>query len=541
MSTRPSRKLKSKCPSKTTDYAIIGDTVSAVMTALKLRREGVCTTIHHITSGSDKTSDSLESTDFIPENSKNILHYMQNTKIHYATSEDCNVECPPPCSTSCNSSSSNCTSCTSQQVQACNQKCGTTTSTCNCSCSCDNLDHYYIDRDVFYTSGSGPIGDVVASPTLPRIGPWFSNSSSASKIQRFVDRYFPASSLSANEKLIACRLSDLWDIPLTDSPNVSGPSIMGRHYTLKKREGNKTLRQLFINEYQTMLAQSNVVSHTEQNCIYFDPSEMTEGNWHISGRNINIPDVKVLFKTNPYNWLTLATKGEMFPSPIKIPVFYRAVIPLLKSGSINIGTKQTNGELSTPNYSGIQLTNTTNNNCGCDSSSQCPTHEDYVHTHNTFSLHNFRSNNRQNTLSWLGHAYSTSEDFFPTDQQGWFSSDLYHLLIVECVSLENRRQASYNNSHQEVHINYNKKSTEEKYLRVFARIVSDVIVAYTGSRITPESLLRENQLCTGSGACFDYQLIHNYSHRETSLTTLLEMITGIFGTDHYVNYEGQNQ
>ncbi len=514
MSYRPSKNLQTTtCPSKDTEYAVIGDTVSSTMYILKLIREGVSKKIHHITTGSDKISDNTESTDFIPNNTKTILHYLQNTKIHYVASENCNAICPPN----------------------------------TCSCDCGNqtdLSHYHTNKDVFFTSGSGPLGDIISSSIIPRIGPWFSQTTSSSKIQRYVDRFSTLSRLNPNEQTIACRLSELWNIPITDSVNTSSPAILGRHYTLKKKDGTKTIRQLFKAEYETMLSQSNVVSHNEQESIYFDPST-TEGNWNISSRNLNIPNVKVSFKTNPYNWIKLATKGEMEPNPIKIPVFYRAVIPILKSGGVSVGTRQTNGELSNPNYIPISVGSSSNpSGCGCNSTSSTSScsssgHEDYIHTHNTFSLHNFK-NNKQSNLSWLGHTYLATEDYFPTDQKGWFASELYNLLIVESISLENRRDASYHTPHQEIHINYNKKTVEENYLKVFARIVSDIILTHTGTRITPESLLAETHLCVTHGTCFDFHLIENYSHRESPLTTILEMITGIFNTNHYTDYEGQN-
>lgn len=497
--SRPSRNLGYSCPDNDTEYAIIGNTVAALMYVLKLRKEGVTQKIHVVTGiHNNLYNKDVESMDFIVKEVKTILHTLMTAKIHYVPS-----------------SSSNCPS--------------------------GPLSHYHVDRCVHYLYGSGVLGDVISSPKLPNFGPWFhKNLGSSKQIQKYVKTFSTTQELNTIEQTVADRLNNIWSVPFTANVTVDTPSIACKHFFLKKVRHNKYIRELFKDVYEKVEDLPNVHFHNSTDTLYFEPGT-TPGNYNIETRNWNLNDVKLVFKTNPYSFLNTAARGGLCVDPVSTPTFYRAVIPVASNGNVLVGTRGTNTY--GINYSPIVLpTNTVQQGkCGCSltttsCNSICPANNNHVISENTFSLPDLDSTNSSNRITWAAHQYLTKEDYFPTNQTGWFAGNNYNLLIVEGICYDNKRNTTYSNPEQEIQVRYNGKEKEEKYLYQFARITCDVIFAYTGIVITPESILADQVMNVSTGAAMDSNLVENVMTRESSLTVLLEMIAGTFGHEYYSVY-----
>lgn len=502
MSVRPSKNYSfgNTCPNNTTSYAIIGNTVAALMYVLKLRKEGITTPIH-IISGiySNLNNKGVEDLSYIPMNVKTILHSLLNDRIHYIG----------------------------------NEKCPT-----------DPYAHYLSERCIAYTYGCGTLGDVISASKLPNFGPWFhKNNGNSKQIERFVRTFTTQQSLNTIEQTIADRLQLLWTVPFTATVTVNTPSIACKQFLLKKVKRNRYVREIFKDVYNTVSSFPDVQFHNVPDTLYFEPSTVTTGNYDIESRTFNLNNVNLIFKTNPYSYLSTATKGGICTTPLDIPAFYRAVIPITQQGAIFVGQRGTNNY--GVNFNPILASRAVpqaSNSCGCanptttNCSTACPTGSNEPIAENTFSLPDLDSQNSSNQLTWAGHQYLVDEDFFPTNQTGWFASTGYNLLIVECICYDNKRSSSFSNEHQEIQLSYNSKVQEEKFLFQFAKIVCDIIFAYTGTVIIPSSILADQSLTVSNGAAMDSNMVENITQRESSISILLEIIAGIYGSDFYVPY-----
>lgn len=545
MSSRPSNiyNKSTTCPDTETEYAVIGNTIAALMTVIKLVKAGV-EKVNWITSTySNVNAKGVDNLDFIPRNAKTILHYLISEKIHYTANEDCSP-----------------------------------------SCYDVDMSHYFVNRDVYYTHGLGQLGDMISNYILGHFGPWYhASGSNSDKIQPYVNTFTTRQPLNDNEYELMERLRCIWNIPKTDSVVVKGPSILCTKYILKKRSGYGFIRQLFKKEYNSIASRCGVNIHNLMDTLYFD-SCTPEGNWNLSSHDWELDDVRVIYKTNPYSFMSVTSRGGLCPDNVNVPTFYRAVIPITANGQVNIGKKGTkrfnftpivNTDVPTPscgcetrNNTGTSSKSSTSkvkSGCPCNkrssssssSSSSCGSCSDSCPSslscnkkceddntllmHNTFSLPDLDTCTSQNSgkLTWTGQTYLVKEDFFPTDQKGWYASSGYNLLVVECACFDNLRSVGFDKNTNEISIPYNRKKQEEKFLYQFAMIVSDIILAHTGTVITPESLLEQQDFKLTNGISMEGNLIENFMSRESTLTTLLEMIAGIYGGDHYVDYGEQ--
>lgn len=502
MSTRPSDLFNfgSSCPVTTTDYAIIGNTVAALLYVLKLTKDGVNTNIHVI-SGVYSNLDNfgVESMDYIPQNVRTILHSLISDRIHYFGP----------------------------------QQCPTTA-----------YSHYLIERCVGYMLGCGTLGDVISSPKLPNFGPWFhKNMNNSKQIQRFVDLFTTVGPLNTIESTLADRLNLIWGVPMASSVTVSQPSISCKHYLLKKVKHNMYVREIFKDIHDAIALKPNVFFHNAPNTLFFEKNLTTPGNYNINTHDWILNNVNLIFKTNPYSFLSVANRGGLCTAPVDIPSSYRAVIPITYTGAVSVGTVGSNNTGLT--FSPLQIqkvTPTATTGCGCPSptpancDSTCPVDTNHVIAENTFSLPDFGNNNNPTKLTWVGHQYLVEEDYFPTNQTGWFAGAGYNLLIVECICYDNARSCTFSNDNQEIQITYNSKAQEEKFLLQFGKIVCDVIFAYTGTIILPSSILAKQVLDVSNGAAMDSNMVENITLRETSLSIALEMIAGIYGHEYYSIY-----
>lgn len=504
-------------PDFTGDHAVIGDTASSIFHILKLLRS-CADDIYLYTEGNDSTNmPHVDSTCFAAINAKTIIEHMIHDKIKYTRTSGKSLDC------------------VSDETYICQLP--------------EDLRkivlRYISKKTVSYFSGSGPLGNFISAYHIPHFGPWFPRSlPNSDSIETFVRRYARTYDLNPTESVLATRLSEMWSIPKTDRVTVKRPSILCKHHVLKKRGACRgEERQLFKEVYQYVISKSNVHVKDNSDTLYFCPNN--DGTYDVTTKMRTIPNLNVTFKTNPYTALRIGAVGGYPVCPLRVPVFYRACLPITAQAGRLVGTLQTDGTLPTATYGPVTYPPLPVPSCNsCSSTStrdRCgPNHliDDYILVHNNFSLYDVTHNIPQESgnlrsMVWTGSTYVTKEDFHEVDQQGWFGSNGVYLLIVEAVNFKHRRTASYNTEEDYVDLRYANIQTELKYLRQFARIVSDIYLAHTGDRVIPDSLLAIETFTLPTGQSMESNLIKNYSQRDSPMTSILELIAGIYGEDYY--------
>lgn len=529
MSKRPTNQVR-RAPANNTSssnnygYAVIGDTVEATLYAKRLIANNVNTPIYIISEGVDRTNiNEISDVAFAANNTKKILHYLKSEQIHMVPSGDNN------------------------EVD-------------------DDSDSAIIqtERIIQYYVGSGPLGNFISAYHIPRIGPWFTHSSSG-RLERFLIESTLKSALKDYEAIIADRISRIWGLPLTSSITVTTPSVLNVHYEFLEQYQNTYTREIFLDEYNMVNQSNNVDYITEARNLHFTTSTGSTGSINITGTNISINNVHPIWKTNPYTYLRLATEGGLNPAPMLLPTFYRAVLSIPVHGTGTTGpTGITGGSVLVPGPTGyicFAATGSTglgNSPCNDNVSnvggpiglsgavcyigltgitgvnlSNASSTEDLVTSHITFSLHDI-ANPRHSGLAWLIQAYTVPEDLSIVHPDGSYADSSRTLLIIEALSTKNRRRTSYNIAEREIQVNYNDRIAETGYLRQFAQIVASVYNAYTGTLISVDTLVADASVCSAtSGTCHDANTVTDYALRESPMVSVLELASHMYGLDIY--------
>ena len=459
MSKRPTSKkdcIASTSSTNTYGYAIIGDTAAGTLYAKRLIGNKVTTQISLINEGVSRTNlDNISDTDFIAQNNKTSLHFLQHEKIHMISHGD-NIHQDDE-------------DITTQQEQ---------------------IIQFYVP--------SGALGDFISAYHIPRLGPWFTHSTET-RAEKFFGQNTTKTPLNSQEVIVSNYLANLWGLTSTSSFIVKKPSILNCHYTFVVDNSDTIEREIFLDYYQLVSQESNVDYITEKNNIKFE--KITTNTYNITGTDLSLESVKPIWKTNLYTYLRLATEGGLEPSPVQIPVFYRAVLPISQNaGSVDLTTLGDSGDLIT--------------------------------THIAFSLYDISSTKNSN-LVWLVQCYTTTEDLSVVDPAGKYADTGKTLLIVEAICTKNRRNASYNMTEKEIQLKYNDKTVESGYLNQFAQIVSNVNAAYTGTTIPVDSLISDSSTCGPSGTCHDGNIVLDFAQRQSPLVTVIETIGQLYGKDLY--------
>lgn len=474
MSSRPSRRARRDCESSSTSnvapHVIIGDTAHAMVKARRLLKDGVTQPIWILTEGPNKINrDSVDYPDFNAKMSRRILQDLKAEVLHYIPSGN-NIDDSDGHSSSVDEDE---------------------------------------DQVVKYYHGTGIVGDFISAYFMPRAGPWFQHSTHGA-LKKFVKQHALKACLSKVEQQVVDFLADRLNVATTPNFIVKHPAIQDELYTFVEQDTDDDsggfFRQLFIHIVEYVAEAPNVRIFTQVTGLQFESSPAGSRLYDISfeacGSPHAVAGAKVDWETNPYTFLRLATTGGLNPKSIRVPAVYRAVVPIQKKTAV------------------VDL-------------SKAPDYGDSVSSYVPFALQDFRDDeNKTCSISWLGNVYTTEEDFATTDRNGLYASSGHTLMIVEAISLLNRRESSYNVSEDEVQVCFNSRKAERSHLRRFAQLVALCYESYTGVTIDPDTIVPTESMCQ-AGACSDLFQISNIITREPPMVTMIELGNHLYGADNY--------
>jgi len=363
------------------------------------------------------------------------------------------------------------------------------------------------DLTLDYQVGSGVIGDLIASYIVPRVGPWF-DPTSKEQLTSFVNNHTMRNCLTPAEAIIVDRLINDYDINPTNEFIVNVPSISTQTTTFVKREGGKYLwRNLFEKIYDEVMSAGNVNLYTNVTNLQFAPGSV-DGTYHLTFSacegNVDINNNVVVWKTNPYTFLRLSTMGGLDPATMRIPTTYRAVVSIpqnnVRTGGIDVENADHLGDL--------------------------------VTSINTFCMNEISKKGGSCKPEWLCQAYTSREDTSQINGNTLYASEGRTLLIIELISLRNRRKAIYDTSRNMCCVTMNRRSAETYHLRQVAKIVASIYTAATGLAIDPSTIIGPQSVCQ-VGICSENFRITSYVRRETSLNVVCELLNHLYGGRGY--------
>lgn len=467
MSKRPTTKYRQKaCHTNNInnyDYAIIGDTVGTIIYAKRLLANGVTSKINLIFEGMDKVNDNdIRNIDFPVDHAKTILHFLLTEQIHLISAGDHDY---------------------------------------------DN-ENGTLENDIVFQHfvGAGPLGNFIANYFTAHLGPWFSHHTNT-RLERFFHDNTQKMCLNSAEVAVNNSLSTQWNIPLTSSLIVRYPSILNTHYKFTRNVDNVDFRELFLDIYHNINQASNVDLYTEVGQLKITPGTIS-GLYNITNDNgVNIQNAKIVWKTNPYTYLRIATNGGLNPGPLYLPTFYRSVLSIPLN---NIST------------GGVDLSN-------------LDVQDDLLTTHIALSLYDIH--NPQNSgLTWLLQAYTTTEDLSVVAPQGKYADTGNTLLIIEGLCTKNRRRTIYDSGEDEVQVRYNDIIAEYGYKKQFAQIIISIYKAYTGITIPIDTIISDISVCFNSGYCQDNSYLQDYSLRASPMMNVLDTASQLYGTGLFTDF-----
>ena len=472
MSIRPSAQIKAQAvlPANIS-YVIIGDTALATIYSAKLyesfKDNDSIPQIYLLTSGNDQTTDvTIESLDYIAQHNQTIYKTLKSELVHLvlASNEPINTNLAP----------------------------GNTL-----------FDQYY-----HYYSGAGPLGDSITAYYTPFVGPFFT-SDSRGKLEHFVKSSTIQKELSVSETNVMNNIATLFNLAKTSSIIATKPSILTQNYIFIYYERSKLERQIYRDVYVELTNHNsvNIATHvTNVNIIPSDSCLSTVSYSTISG-TVNIPNPScVLWMNNLYSYVRIMGLNSIPHKKVLVPVFYRSVFSIPKV---------------TP-Y--INLTNLNPNIYPLDVG-------DGLTTRLTFTCTDVAEPGEHvnmNTPSWNVTVYTTDEDFSDPGTGGTYAdvANGQTLLIVEGISLTNRRLFSWDSINGAVTVGLNSNSVELGRYNKFLLIAANVFQAYTGSM--PPLPFGAQSVCS-DGICTDYYNLEHSSDRESPMITVMRLLTSLYG------------
>lgn len=469
MSNRPSTKKQQTChnahnSSNSYGYVIIGDTAASILYANRLLHNGVTGSIDILVQGMDRTNvNGLGNINYAVDNVRRSLQNLYPEQIHMIPNGDH-------------------------------------------SCL-DDDDAAQDSQIVQYFVGSGIMGDFISSYFVPRQGPWYNNSTT-SRLETFTKKQTSKIKLNSQENHVLDQLVNSFNLDeVCSSIIVNSPSILNSQLPFFEQPDCDFYRNLFFEIYNYVNQASNVNIYTEVQSIKFSKNgtgtyDVTAG-YGLDGQTLT--NRKIIWKTNVYSYLRIATNGGLNPKPVRVPTAYRAVLVIPKN-----------------NPSGVNLTNVTST-------------DNFITTYLAFSLYD-NHNTRHSAMTWLIDCYTADEDASAVERSGSYSGTSNTLLMIDGINTKNRRVTEFNQGEQANDVFYNDNISEREWLRKFAVIVSKIYEAYTGATIDPDSLISEISVCSGTQApCFDNYRITDVILREPPMLTAISTSIQLYGGDLYPN------
>ncbi|CAH6418985.1 Hypothetical protein HVR_LOCUS171 [uncultured virus] len=418
------------------------------------------------------------------------------------------------------------------------------------------------DRVLSYYAGGGPLGDFISAYYIPRAGPWFfePTTNSTNRLENFIQSSTMFSSLNDQEQIVSDRLSQIWNIPYSGTVVVKQPAILNGHYTFVQTDSSGSLtRQLFLDQYNMVDNVAHVMSDID-NISFTQTGTGGSGApiYNIDADGQTITDVRLAWRTSPFKYFQTATVGGLNPRDIMAPITYRSVIPIRLGGTGNTGFTGCSG------FTGHSGCSGRFNCCWCWCDCDCSGHSghtgltgcsgqtgftgpsggvdlnglsdlgDLLTTHITFSLPDIGKSRASSPLplGWLASAYTTPEDLSVTEPGGRYANEGFTFLIIEALSVNNRRRLRYSNEQNQIQISYNHPVIETSYARQFARIAASVYHAYTGLMIPADALLPSRSVCS-PGQCTDSDYVIDYTRRESPMESVLGLASTLYGQNIY--------
>lgn len=493
MSIRPSSQYRNNAtlPATTNiNYVVLGDTALATVYASKLFRTlGTNNQIYLMSNGNDLTPnnsiDDPQSLNYIITNSETINKGLQSERIHL--------------------------------VLANNEVINTTL---------DRRDLFF-EKYYNYKTGSGPLGDFITAYYTPFVGPWFTTDTN-SEIEVFVKNSTIQKPLTNNEMIAATNIAQLLNLEMTQSIIATKPSILTLNNIFVYYSNNKLERQIFLNEYNHLSNYNNINIVNAVNNIFVKNG--TDGCLQSITYNtfktkepsveITIDNACVLWMDNLYDYVRLLGVSGVAHKKLQVPTFYRMVFAIPKVNPTGI-------DLSNLNVDEYPL------NIG-----------DGLTTRLTFCCTDVADPGEGMNLSvpqWNVTCYTTDEDLCNPDQSVYANTaEGKTLLIIEAISLTNRRVVSWDEINLSVSVNLNPNSIEIGRYEAFMLLAANVYMAYTGSAPT-SAAMGVSSVCNSTGICIDSIPLITTTSRESPLISVTRMCISLFGGVSYpVPYRNGN-
>jgi len=479
MSIRPSLKYRNPTPSiepSQINYVVLGDTSLATIYATKLFQTfGSTNQIYLISNGNDLTTDvNVEALNYNILNSETINKALQNERLHLVLSN--------------------------------NEVIG----------SVNDRRDLFFEQYFNYKTGSGPLGDFISAYYTPFVGPWFTTDNQ-SRIETFVKNSTIQKPLTNNEMIVATNIATLLNLTMSQSIIATKPTILTLNNIFVYNQGNKLERQLFMNEYITLQSYNNVNIVNHVNSIYLENTgnsclQNITYNTFKTPTPVTINNACLLWMDNLYDYVRLLGLSNVEHKKIAIPVFYRMVfaIPTVNSTGVNLSNLN-------PNEYPLNI-------------------GDGLSTRLTFCCTDVAEEGESMNLTtpqWNVTCYTCNEDLSNPDQSTYANTtDNKTLLIIEAISLNNRRVISWDDINTSTSVNLNPTSVELGRYNAFMLIASNIYMAYTG--VAPDlSAVTNGTICNGNGICIDSFPINHSSRRESPLISVTRMLGTLFGGTSY--------
>lgn len=477
MSIRPSVQYRNAVTALPADinYVVIGDTALAVIYARKLIESFGTVThpVYLLTSGNNQTTNSnVESLNYIPVNSETIDKCLKSARIHLVLSSNEIV-----------------------------------------SSALDRRDILF-EQYYNYYSGAGPLGDSITAYYQPLVGPWFQSDSSG-QIETFVKRNTIQQALSQNEMIAATNIATLLGLSMTQSIVATKPSILTMNNIFVYYEKTKLERHIFSDEL-SLIPHNNVIEGV--NNIFISPNSTgclnSVSYTTLKRTDTSIPPLTpvvienacVLWMDNIYDYVKTLGLSSVFHKKVQLPVFYRMIfaIPLINP------------------VTGIDLSNL--------NPLEYPLNMgDGVTTRLTFCCTDVQSSSTTSlTPVWNTTVYTCSEDYANTvNSGGTYAAEGQTLLIIEAISLTNRRVVSWDDINTSVSVNLNPNAVELERYNAFLLLCANIYMAYTGNApLLP--IVGVQSVCSNTGVCSDFTPLEHSSAHESPMITVTRLLSSLY-------------